>query len=83
MTGVVNWFAKKADQLGGHTFGYQLGSYTHKAPQPEAPPTQDVAANASKQNQDLLRRRRSVMANIFAGNSASAPPTTSKSQLGN
>lgn len=49
---------------------------------PPTAPTQDTAANASLQQQDLLRRRRGVFANIFAGGAAPAPATATKSTLG-
>jgi hypothetical protein len=49
---------------------------------PPGPPTQDTAANAAMQQNDLLRRRRGVYGNIFAGN-APAPQTATKSLLGN
>lgn len=49
---------------------------------PPTAPTQDTAANASLQQQDLLRRRRGVFANIFAGGAAPAPTTATKSALG-
>ena len=50
---------------------------------PPGPPTQDVAANAAQQQQDLQRRRLGVLGNIFAGGSAAAPQVQSKSALGN
>lgn len=49
---------------------------------PPTAPTQDTAANASLQQQDMLRRRRGVFANIFAGGAAPAPSTATKSTLG-
>lgn len=49
---------------------------------PPTAPTQDTAANASLQQQDLLRRRRGVFANIFAGGAAPTPTTATKSTLG-
>lgn len=56
-----------------------------KAPQyvPPAPtaPTQDTAANAARQMQDQMRRRRGVYGNIFAGNAAT--PAVAKTALGN
>lgn len=49
---------------------------------PPTAPTQDTAANASLQQQDLLRKRRGVFGNIFAGGAAPAPTTATKSTLG-
>lgn len=49
---------------------------------PPTAPTQDTAANAALQQQDILRRRRGVYANIFAGGAAPTPTTGSKSSLG-
>lgn len=49
---------------------------------PPTAPTQDTAANAGLQQQDLLRRRRGVFANIFAGGAAPTPTTATKSTLG-
>jgi len=49
---------------------------------PPTAPTQVTAANAALQQQDMLRRRRGVFANIFAGGSAPAPATATKSTLG-
>jgi hypothetical protein len=49
---------------------------------PPTAPTQDTAANANLQQQDLLRRRRGVFANIFSGGAAPAPSTATKSNLG-
>lgn len=49
---------------------------------PPGAPTQDAAANAAQSQTDLLRRRRGVMANIYAGGGAGAPPVASKSTLG-
>ena len=50
---------------------------------PPGPPTQDVAANASLQQQEMLRKRRGVLSNLFAGGNAAPPTTATKSQLGN
>lgn len=49
---------------------------------PPTAPTQDTAANAALQQQDMLRRRRGVFANIFAGGAAPTPATATKSALG-
>lgn len=51
-------------------------------PAPPAPPTQDVAANAARQVQDQMRRRRGVYSNIFAGGNAATPTVASRSVLG-
>lgn len=37
-------------------------------PKPPEPPSQDTAANAANQQALLMRRRRGVLSNIFAGN---------------
>lgn len=50
-------------------------------PQAPAPPGVDAASNASQQNADLIRQRRGLLANIYAGNNA-PPPATGKTQLG-
>jgi Mrp family chromosome partitioning ATPase len=51
-----------------------------KAPKPPPPPpTIDEAARTIQQT-DRLRRRRGVMANVYAANSA--PPATGKTTLG-
>ena len=66
--------------LGSSVNPWQLGQ---KTPPPVFPgaPTADTAANSAQQTQDMMRRRRGVMANIFAGNNAAPPPTT-KTNLG-
>lgn len=45
------------------------------------PPNQDVAANAAREQADLLRRRRGVLANIYAG-ASSAGVAPAKANLG-
>lgn len=57
-------------------------SYGQGPPAPPGPPSQDTAANAALQQNDVLRRRRGVMANIFAGGAAATPATSTKSTLG-
>lgn len=52
-----------------------------KALQAPQPPTQDAAASTALEQQQMLLRRKGVLANIFAGQNASAP--VAKSQLGN
>lgn len=51
-------------------------------PGPQPAPTQDTAANAAIQTQDMLRRRKGILGNIYAGASPSAPAVASKTQLG-
>lgn len=59
-----------------------LGLIRNPTIPPPGPPDQDTAANAAALTQDAARRRRGVMANVFAGGSAGAPSTASKSTLG-
>lgn len=61
----------------------QYGHYYGEAPPaPPGPPSQDTAANAAMQQQDLVRRRRGVFGNILAGGNAPAPTVATKSTLG-
>lgn len=45
-------------------------------------PSLDTATNASRQEQDRLRRRRGILANLYGGTSSSAPTVGVKSLLG-
>lgn len=65
--------------LGKPAYGNKYGQ---GPPAPPGPPTQDTAANATTQQQELLRRRRGVYGNVFAGGQAPAPVVQSKSALG-
>lgn len=51
---------------------------------PSAPraPSEDTAANAANQEADLARRRRGVLANIYAGGQDFKPQTAVKTLLG-
>lgn len=51
-------------------------------PTPPIIPNQDAAANAASAQTDLLRKRRGVMSNIFAGGNAAPPQVATKSTLG-
>jgi len=83
MSGFVRGAANEFDRTFGHTFGVQIGSGNHGPPAaPPTAPTQDVAANAAKDQLDLLRRRRGVLSNIYAGGNSSAP-AVAKTTLGN
>lgn len=57
-------------------------SKTPALPTPPIIPNQDVAAQAAMGETDMLRKRRGVMSNIFAGGNAAAPQVASKSTLG-
>jgi hypothetical protein len=52
-------------------------------PTPPTPgvPNQNDALNAAQSETDAMRQRRGLLANIYAGNSSSAP-VTGKTQLG-
>ena len=52
------------------------------APPLPGAPTADVAANDATQVQDDIRRRRGVLANIYAGQNPSDPTNVLKTQLG-
>lgn len=85
-TDMAGWFGLKGpytklarhvglDGLGGHGGPPTAGT-------PPTPPTLDTAANAANQQDDLMRRRRGILANIYAGGSTPAPTVASKQLLG-
>lgn len=51
-------------------------------PTPPIIPNQDSAANDATAQTDLLRKRRGVLQNIYAGGNAAAPTVATKSTLG-
>lgn len=64
----------------------KLGSSVGIEPKPPVPPPPGVpglndAANAARTQTDLMRQRRGLLANIFAG-ASSQQPVTGKTQLG-
>lgn len=76
-------FSKKADPLYKLNAGAQIGESLApdiKTPDVPSPPTVDEAAR-TRQSTDRLRRRKGVLANIFAGGTAAAP-SVGKSTLG-
>jgi hypothetical protein len=81
MSALMHTFGHQWDRIFGRVTGTQLGSYYKAPPNPAAPPTQDTAANAAIQQDTLMRLRRGVYGNIFAGNAAT-PQTSTKSNLG-
>lgn len=68
--------------IGAGASAYAATKGTPKIPTPPKPPTQDTAANAANQQQDLLNKRRGVLANIYAGQQTQAPPAVQKVNLG-
>lgn len=58
-----------------------LPGYSAKAPTMPQAPTIDDASTAAQQTQDMMRRRRGVLSNIYAGNQQSAAPTVSTTNL--
>lgn len=56
--------------------------YGEASPGPPGPATQDTAANAALQQQDLMRRRRGVYGNITGASQQAAPIVSNKSALG-
>lgn len=93
MSGVIHTFKNLSEDVAGY-FGLKgtLDKVAGAAnlpgarpgpqpPVPPTPPTQDIAANAAQQQMDMLRRRRGILGNIFAGQTAT-PQTQSKSLLG-
>ena len=77
-------FSKKTDPLYKFNIGAQVGeSLTPEmpeVPEPLPPPTLDDAQK-NRQDQDRLRRRKGVLANIYGGASGSSP-TVGKATLG-
>lgn len=51
-------------------------------PTPPLIPNQDAAANAASAQTDLMRKRRGVLQNIYAGGGAAAPQVATKATLG-
>lgn len=51
-------------------------------PKPPSAPTEDTAANAANQASDLARKRRGVLANIYAGGQDFKPQVAVKTLLG-
>jgi hypothetical protein len=72
------------DRIFGHTLGVQIGSGNMGKPTLPSAPTIDDAQTASQQSTDLMRQRRGVLANIYAGNGTGggAAPTATKTALG-
>ena len=60
----------------------KLSAPSSRAPPLPGAPTADVAANDATQVQDDIRRRRGVLANIYAGQNPSDPTNVLKTQLG-
>lgn len=81
----LGWVLQADNQAQNAIAGKPAGGRNYYGEGPVAPPTaptQDTAANAALQQQDLLRRRRGVFGNIFAGGAAPAPTTSTKTTLG-
>lgn len=54
---------------------YNALTPSNKGPaKPPSAPTEDTAANAANQASDLARKRRGVLANIYAGNNQDFKP---------
>lgn len=79
----------------GHMFTHPVGTILHPVRStkrllglggiPDAPPaapTIDDANMGSQQMQDVMRKRRGVYANIYAGGAAAPPTVGSKTLLG-
>lgn len=75
--------SKKIDPLYEWNPAPQIGEAfePQKIPDPIPPPTIDEAQR-NRQDQDRLRRRRGVLANIYGGGSGSAAPSVGKATLG-
>jgi hypothetical protein len=94
MTGVVNTFWKGAQKIWNEAIGddveeLRLGRDTglHTRPRlPKQPPPRRLAtideARQRQQEQDRLRRRQGVLANIYGGASNTTPTTGTKTLLG-
>lgn len=77
MKGAYSHLVKKTGLPGANTLGANQNPTA-----PPMPPTFDTAANAANQQEDLMRKRRGILANIYAGGSAPAPTVASKQLLG-
>lgn len=92
MSGVWNWAWKGSKRVWNNTIGKlysgtQIGTEgvgqpkQPAAPEIPSPPTTDDALK-NQQESDRIRKRRGVLANIFAGSNAAAPTVGTKTLLG-
>jgi len=82
MSGIVRSGANMFDRIFGHTLGVQIGSGNMGAPKGLPAPNMDDAQTGARQLQDLMRQRRGVLANIYAGDSGGTATTATKTALG-
>lgn len=68
--------------VGAASAAYAATKSGPKPPSPVQPPTQDTAANAANQAADMNAKRKGVLANIYAGQNATAPMVSAKTTLG-
>ena len=81
---VGTWFGIHKGATGGAEKSlYGSNGATNPVP-PPPPPNMDDASTAARQSQDMMRQRRGVLANIYAGNSpgSGVAPVGVKTALG-